>query len=142
MLQQMVITCAFVLFVGGFATECVEAQIFQSPNQQTLGTRRGAVVGGIIGGVIGAKNDRPLAGIVGGAVVGGLLGREIGRQQDARVYQNAYQPGFGQNYYPSAPGYYDPRFHSGPVYQVPPQNFYGPRQYQQPQPSRIIRHGW
>lgn len=141
MLRRSVVILAIVLSTVGFVADSVEAQLFPSANQQTLGTRRGAVVGGIIGGVIGAKNDRPVVGILGGAVVGGLLGREIGRQQDARVYQQPYQPGFGQNYYPSAPGYYDPRFHSGPVYQPPRQYFYGPQQYQVPQP-RIIRHGW
>jgi len=128
-------------------TMCVpnsaEAQVYQ-----TQGTRRGAVIGGIIGGVIGAKNDRPLAGIAAGAVVGGLLGREVGRQRDNQYYQPSSQTPYGQSYYPgqsfrSTTIYRDPRFQNYPMYNVPQQNFYGPRQYQlPPQQPRVIRYGW
>ncbi len=109
---------------------------FQGPSNQTLGTRRGAVVGGIIGGVVGARNDRPVVGILAGSVVGGLVGREVGRQQDVRSFRQ------NQNF--GSPIYDRP--HYGPVYGQPqfnsPYNY--PRQYYRPpqQPQRIIRYGW
>jgi len=109
---------------------------FQGPSNQTLGTRRGAVVGGVIGGVVGARNDRPVVGILAGSVVGGLVGREVGRQQDIRSFnqsQNFGSPVYGRPYY--GPVYGQPQFAS-------PYNY--PRQYYRPpqQPQRIIRYGW
>jgi hypothetical protein len=148
MLRMTVAALACAILAAGVFSGTADAQYFQSQNNQNLGTRRGAFVGGIVGGVIGARNDRPVAGIVAGAVVGGLLGREIGRQQDTRTYQQSFHPQYGQNYYPgqnfrSTNIYQDPRYPMGPTYNIPRQNFYGPRQYQiQPQQPRVIRYGW
>jgi hypothetical protein len=143
MSRLLVGALTFSLFAALWCPGSTEAQVYQ-----TQGTRRGAVIGGIIGGVIGANNDRPLAGIAAGAVVGGLLGREVGRQRDTQFYQQSYYGPYGQPYYQgqsfrSTTTYQDPRFRNYPIYNVPQQNFYGPRSYQlPPQQPRIIRYGW
>ncbi len=143
MSRKLIGALTSLMFLSVVYSETLHAQVYQ-----TQGTRRGAVVGGIIGGVIGANNDRPVAGIVAGAVVGGLLGREVGRQRDGQFYQQQYHQQYHRPYYQgsnwqSQSMYSNPQFQNYPTYNVPRQNFYGPRQYYvPPQQPRNMRYGW